>query len=111
MRSGLSVIVRAVTRTQVHLRAGPGRRDELLRELDRLQVFVAVREQPGFLAAEVMVPDDDPDLVLVAASWSSPEHYERWRSSTARDELLRGLQESLSAEPEVRVYHVVDAIG
>jgi hypothetical protein len=42
-----------MTRSQLYLRAKPGKRDELLRELDRLEVFAAVREQPGFLACRV----------------------------------------------------------
>ena len=100
-----------MTRSQLHLRAKPGKRDELLRELDRLEVFVAVRDQPGFLAAEVLVPDNDPDAVLVCGSWSSAEHYERWRAGTARAELVRGLQPLLAGEPELVVYQVVDAIS
>ena len=100
-----------MTRSELHLRAKAGKRDELLRELDRLEVFVAVRDQPGFLAAEVLLPDDDADAVLVAGSWSSPEHYERWRESGARTELLRGLHHLLAGEPAVVVYRVVDAIG
>ena len=100
-----------MTRSQLHLRAKPGKRDELLRELDRLEVFVAVRDQPGFLALEVLVPDDDGDAVLVGGSWSSPEHFERWRESPARADLLRGIRHLLAGEPEVRVYRVVDAIS
>jgi quinol monooxygenase YgiN len=102
---------KAMTRSQLHLRARPGERDELLRELDRLEVFVAVGDQPGFLGAEVLVPDDDDDAVLVAGSWSSPEHYERWRASTVRADLLRELQPLLDGEPQLVVYQVVDAIS
>jgi quinol monooxygenase YgiN len=100
-----------MTRSQLHLQAKPGKRDELLRELDRLEVFVAVRDQPGFLAAAVLVPEDDADTALVEGSWSSPEHYERWRESALRAELLQGLRHLLAGEPEVTVYHVVDAIS
>jgi quinol monooxygenase YgiN len=100
-----------MTRSQLHLRAKPGKRDELLRELDRLEVSVAVRDQPGFLALEVLVPEGDGDAVLVAGSWASPEHYERWRESPARAELVQGLRHLLAGEPEARVYHVVDAIS
>jgi quinol monooxygenase YgiN len=100
-----------MTRSQLHLRAKPGKRDELLQALDRLEVFVAVREQPGFLAASVQVPFDDDDRVLVEGSWSSPEHYERWRMTPAREEMVRGLRHLLAEEPEVHVYHVIDAIS
>ena len=100
-----------VTRSHLHLRAKPGERDALLEALDRLEVFAAVREQPGFLAAQVFVPEDDADAVLVEGSWSSPEHYDRWHESSARTEMLRDVRHLLAAEPEARVYQMVDAIS
>lgn len=100
-----------MTRSQLFLTAKPGKRDELLEELDRLEVFVAVREQPGFLSGAVFVPDDDTDRVVVEGSWSSPEHFERWRESPTRNEMLRGLRHLLAEEPEAKVYHLVDAIS
>jgi len=100
-----------VTRSQLHLRAKSGKRDALVAELDRLEVFVAIRGQAGFLGAAVLVTEDDPVGVLVEGSWASAEHFERWRESSARDEVLRGLEPLLAAEPELRVYHVVDAVA
>jgi quinol monooxygenase YgiN len=100
-----------VTRSHLHLRAKPGKRDALLEALDRLEVFAAVREQPGFLAAQIFVPEDDADTVLVEGSWSSPEHYDRWDGSSARTGMLRDVRHLLAEEPEARVYHMVDAIS
>ena len=100
-----------MTRSHLYLRAKPGEQDELHEALDRLEVFAAVREQPGFLAAQVFVPDDDADGVLVEGSWSSAEHYDRWRGSSAQAELLRDVRHLLAEEPEDRVYHMVDAIS
>ena len=100
-----------MTRSQVLLRARRGAGEELRHEVDRLEVLLATREQPGLLGLELLVSEDDPDELLVAASWSSTEHYERWRSSAVRETLLRELDDLLAAEPEVRVYRVVDAAG
>jgi heme-degrading monooxygenase HmoA len=100
-----------VTRSQLQLRARSGKRAELLTKLDRREVFVALQNQPGFLAASVLVPEDNGDDVLVEGSWSSAEHFERWRAGAERAEWLRSLQHLLAAEPVVRVYHVVDAIS
>jgi heme-degrading monooxygenase HmoA len=108
---GQGVIVPRMTRSQMYLRAKSGKRMELLQELDRLEVFLAVRDQPGFLAAELLVTEDDADAVLVESSWSSPEHYERWRLSPAREGLLRELRGLVAEEPEARIYHLVDAIS
>jgi len=100
-----------MTRSQLSLTALPGKRDELLDALDRIEVFVAVRDQPGFLSLTVLVPDDDPDRVLVEGSWSSPEHLERWRSSPERQEMLNGIRPLLAGEAELTVFHVVDTIS
>jgi heme-degrading monooxygenase HmoA len=100
-----------MTRSHLILRARPGRRDELERELDRLEVVLAAGEQPGLLGLQLLVPEDHPDDLLVEASWSSLAHFERWRSSELAEKLLRGLDDLLVAEPEVRGYRVVDTVG
>lgn len=103
--------MRSVTRSQLHLRAKAGRRDELLKRVDELEVSVALGEQPGFLAAAVLVPLDDDDSVVVEGSWSSAEHFERWNESPVRERLLGELRQLLAKDPETRVYHVADAIS
>ena len=100
-----------MTRSQFRLSAKPGERDGLLRDVDRLEVFVAVRGQPGFLGLTVLVPDDDPDGVLVEGSWSSPEHFRRWWESRAGETLLRELGPRLAKDVNLVLYHVVDTIS
>ncbi len=100
-----------VTRSQLHLQAKAGKRDELLKRVDELEVFVALREQPGFLAATVLVPSGDEDGVVVEGSWSSSQHFERWEQSPVRERLLGELRHLLARDPETRVYRVVDTIG
>ncbi|HJX48627.1 MAG TPA: antibiotic biosynthesis monooxygenase family protein [Gaiellaceae bacterium] len=99
-----------MTRSQIHLRAKAGRHGEVLGALDRLEVLTAARQQPGFLAAEVQVAFDDEDDVLVWSSWSSREHYDRWLGSPLCEAMLREVGDLLVEEPELRVYHVVDAV-
>ena len=100
-----------MTRSQFHLTAKLGERDALLHDLDRLEVFVAVRGQPGFLGLTVLVPDDDIDGVLVEGSWSSPEHFRRWWESPAQENLLRDLEPRLAKDVDLVVYRVVDTIS
>jgi len=95
----------------LHLRAKPGSRGALLEALDRFEVIVALREQPGFLASSVLVPLGDDDHVLVEGSWSSPEHFERWRMTPAFDETLSTFCHLLAEEPELSVYSTFDAIS
>lgn len=100
-----------MTRSQLHLQAKAGKRDELLRLVDELELIVAHREQAGFLSAAVLIPVGDENVVLVEGSWSSPEHFERWFDSPVRDRLLGELRHLLARDPDTVVYHVVDAIS
>lgn len=99
-----------MTRGHLYLRAKPGKRDQLLMTLDRLSVLAAKQRQPGFLAAEIQLPFEDDERLLVASSWASREHYERWLGSPAGQEMLREIRRLLAEEPVLRVYQVVDAI-
>jgi quinol monooxygenase YgiN len=100
-----------MTRSHLHLRAWPGRRDELLRDLDRLELLVVMSDQPGLLRVEALVAEDDPDQVLVDASWSSQELFERWQSSDMRENVLSSLGGLLAAEPEERTYRLADTFA
>ncbi|HVP75904.1 MAG TPA: antibiotic biosynthesis monooxygenase [Gaiellaceae bacterium] len=97
-------------RSHVYLHTKARRRDEVVNALNRLEVITAAREQPGFLAAEVQVPYDDPNQLLVWSSWASREHYERWLASPACEAMFREIAKLVAEEPELRVYHVVDAV-
>ena len=99
-----------MTRGHLYLRAEPGKRDELLRTLDQLAVLDAKRRQPGFLAAEIQLPLEDDERLLVWSSWASREHYERWLAGPAGQGMLREIRTLLAEEPVWRVYQVVDTI-
>ena len=99
-----------MTRSYIYLHTKTGRREDVLNALDRLEVLTAARDQPGFLAAEAQVPFDDQDHLLVWSSWASPEHYERWLASPACTTMFREIADLLAEEPELRIYHVIDAV-
>jgi quinol monooxygenase YgiN len=82
-----------------------------LRALDELAFLAAKRRQPGFLGAEIQLPFDDDERLLVWSSWASREHYERWLGGPAGQKLLRAIRTLLAEEPVWRVYQVVDAIN
>ncbi len=69
------------------------------------------REQPGFLGAELQVPLDDADEVLVTATWASPEHYEGWLGSPIREAMGEEIEPLLADEPERRLYRLVETIS
>jgi quinol monooxygenase YgiN len=100
-----------MTRSLLFLRTKPGRRDELVQLLERLGVLGAASEQPGFLGAEMQVPLDSDDHVLVTASWASPEHYQGWLENPAREAMRPELEPLLAEEPEPRLYRVVESVS
>lgn len=99
-----------MTRSYLHLRSRPERREELIRALDRLEVLTAARRQPGFLAGEIQLAPADADRLLLWSSWASPEHHERWLASPAYARMLAETEDLRDGEPDVRVYRVVDAV-
>ena len=96
-----------LTRSILRLRAKRGRRDELVELFERLGIFAAAREQGGFIAAELQVPLDDAEEVVVTATWTSPKAYDGWLASPARAEIGAHLEPLLDGEPESRTYLIV----
>ena len=99
-----------MTRSYLYLRAQAGKRQDLLDVLGRLKILTAIRDQPGFLGAEVQVPFDDEDDVLLSTAWASREHYELWLTARAREDILAGVAGLVAEEPAIRLYHVADAV-
>jgi quinol monooxygenase YgiN len=99
-----------MTRSYISIRAQPGRREELLQVLDRLETLMAARDQPGFLATEIQVPIDDDEHLLVWSSWASSEHHDRWLGGAEYERVLREIGDLVVEPPVVRVYRVVDAV-
>ena len=100
-----------MTRSLLYLRAKPGCRDRLLAVFERLSVLALASGQPGFLGAELHVPLDDGDEVLVTAAWASAEHYEAWLASPVREAMGEELMPLLAAEPERRLYRAVETVS
>jgi len=100
-----------MTRSVLFLRTRPGKREELVRAFERLGVLQAASAQPGFLGAELHVPLDDADHVLVLASWASPEAYQAWLDNPIREAARAELEPLLAAEPEPHLYRVVEAVS
>jgi quinol monooxygenase YgiN len=99
-----------MTRSHLYLRARAGSREDLLAVLDRLEILAAVGDQPGFLGAELHVPFDDDEHVLIWTAWASREHYERWLAGPSCADLLREVGPLVAEDPVFRLYHVVETV-
>ena len=100
-----------MTRSVLVIRAKPGCRDRLVELFTRLQVLEKASRQEGFVSCEVQVPTDDDEHVLVTALWTSPEAYQGWLDNPVREEMRPHLDELTAADPEPRVYEVVEALA
>ena len=99
-----------MTRCELTLRARPGKRDELVALLDRLELAAAF-EQPDVITVAISVPLDDPDVVVVTTMWPSPAHWERWLAGPAWKRMSLALAPSVAARPEWHVYRLIDAVA
>jgi heme-degrading monooxygenase HmoA len=100
-----------MTRSVLVIRAKPGCRERLVELFSRLQVLELASRQEGFVSCEVQVPADDDEHVLVTALWTSPEAYQGWLDNPVREQMRPDLDELAAADPEPRVYAVVEALA
>jgi heme-degrading monooxygenase HmoA len=98
-------------RSLLVLHARPGRREELLRMLQALELRALVANQHGFLDVEIATAADDESEVAIVSSWASAELYERWLAGPAPTRLLSEVEGLLSGEPVSRIYHVADSVS
>ncbi len=104
--------MKGLTRSVLVIRTKPGCRDRLVELFSRLGVLEQASRQDGYVSCELQVPaDDDDDHVLVTALWTSPEAYQGWLDNPVREEMQPELAELAAADPEPRVYTVVEALA
>jgi quinol monooxygenase YgiN len=99
-----------MTRCELILRAKYGKRDELVALLERLELTASF-EQLDLLGIDILVPLDDPEVVLVTATWPSPAHADRWFAGPGWTRMSLALAPFLAAEPHWHVYRLVDAVA
>ena len=100
-----------MTRSVLFFSILPGRRDEFVAGLRRLEVLRRASRQPGFRRSQLHVPVDGSDEVLVTADWDSPEAYQGWLDNPVRAEIQAELGPLLATDPVPRVFEVVEDAG
>lgn len=64
----------------------------------RERVLEIAVEQPGCLAADIHVPVEEGDPLLVTALWETPEAYQGWLDNPVRRTFAGGLEEAVVEE-------------
>jgi len=88
----------------------PGRRDDFVASFGRLQVLRRASRQSGFRRGQLHVRVDESDEAVVTADWDSPQAYQGWLENPVRAEMQSELGPLLAADPEPRVYEVVEDV-
>jgi heme-degrading monooxygenase HmoA len=99
-----------MTRSVLLFKILPGRRAEFVAAMKRLEVLRRASLQPGFRRSQLHVPVDGSYEVLVTADWDSPDAYQGWLDNPVRAEIQAELGALLAADPEPRVYDVVEDV-
>ncbi|MET9386266.1 antibiotic biosynthesis monooxygenase [Streptomyces sp. NPDC002928] len=70
-------------------------------------------EASGALAAQVLIPADDPDAVVVTALWADADAYTAWQNSPRRLEFAQGVESFFDSADAIstRGYHVAQLSG
>jgi heme-degrading monooxygenase HmoA len=98
-------------RSVLYIRTKPGRRDEVVALFERLRVLEQASRQGGFVGSEVQLPVDGDDLVLVTATWTTPEAYQGWLDNPVRAEMRGDLEPLVVGDPESRVFEIVETFA
>jgi heme-degrading monooxygenase HmoA len=99
-----------MTRSVLFFAILPGRSDEFVAGMKRLEVLKRASAQPGFRRSQMHVPVDGSDEVLVTADWDSPQAYQGWLDNPVRGEIQAELGPLLAADPVPRVYEIVEDV-
>jgi len=89
----------------------PGVRDEFVQTFRELEVLAVSSALPGFRNGQLHLDVEDPDSAMVIAAWDSPEAYQGWLDSPAREAIGDRLEPFWAQPPEGRVVTLVQEVG
>jgi len=99
-----------MVRTLLYLRPKPGARDEIVEFYRRHGILERALQQDGCLGAELELPVEDRDDIVVTALWRDAAAYEGWVNNPERaahaDELASLVDGDFDAAVRGEVYDV-----
>lgn len=63
-------------------------------------------KQPGWVDAQLLIPEGDTDKRIVIGTWESREHWERWHNDEAFQQTKQALDSATESEGQPRWYQV-----
>jgi len=99
-----------MTRSVLFFSILPGRHNDFVAGIRRLEVLRRACAQPGLLRGQLHVPVDASEDVLVTADRDSPEAYQGRLDNPIRAQIQAELGPLLAADPVPRVFEVVEDV-
>jgi quinol monooxygenase YgiN len=103
-----------LVRSVLYVRPRSGKTDAVVEYYKEKRVLEAALEQQGCLGAEIQVPEDAEEPLLVTALWESGQAYQGWIDNPVRGTFAADLGELLDedlASVKGGVYEVAHAVG
>lgn len=94
-----------MVRVIIERRAKPGREAEL--ENVFIDLRIKAMKAAGYVSGETLQSVDDPSSWLVVSTWIDANHWEAWKNSRERREILSKLEPLLSAPEKISVFTVM----
>jgi len=79
-----------------------GKGMEVLSQLNQLRS--EAMNQPGYITGETLVGHDDPQKLLVIATWDRVEHWQKWKDNPTRKEHENKLGDLLLGSAQYEVF-------
>lgn len=93
------------------LRAAPGKRGELVDLYAELDILRRAVSQPGAIDVTFTEALDDPDAILITATWDDPSSYQAWLDHPGRGEMTAAMAPLLAGEPQATMYRISDSLS
>ena len=103
-----------MVRSVLYVRPRSGKADAVVEYYKQKRVLETALEQQGCLAADILVPPDAEEPLLVTALWESGQAYQGWIDNPVRRTFAAELGELVDedlANTKGGVYDVAHAVG
>ncbi len=88
---------------------------ELKKDTDIQPLFVKLRSYattfPGFISAEYIKSVKGNPIAALLYNWEGLEHWEAWKSSKLRQQILQEEQALFVSNPRITIYEVIPTSG
>lgn len=98
-------------RSVLTLRATPGNREDLLQLYADLDILGRALARPGAIDMTLAVALEDPDGILITATWDAPESYQAWLDHPERTGMTDAIAPLLAEPPRAATYRIADTLS